>query len=409
MLNVDVVKKDFPILARAINGHKLVYLDSAATSQKPQVVIDAISAYYQTINANVHRGVYTLSEEATAAYEEARKKVADFIHGQKEEIIFVRNATEAINLVAHSWGRASIDKGDEIIVTEMEHHSNIVPWQILCEEKGAKLTVWEVEDGGTLNVKYLENLVTPKTKLLALTHVSNVLGTINDVESIIKTVKKLNPNTLILVDGAQAVPHFKVNVTHLDADFYVFTGHKMLGPMGIGVLWGKHEILESMPPFLGGGEMIREVAWRKTTYNDLPWKFEAGTPNVGGAIGLAAAINYLSQVELDEVRNHETKLTHYILEKLSTDNKIKIYGPTDVKKRAGVVSFNLAKVHAHDLAAVADSLGVAIRSGHHCAQPLIKSLGEQAVARASFYLYNDESDVDVLVQAIAKAKEIFKI
>ncbi len=409
MLNPDEIKKDFPILSREINGQRLVYLDSAATSQKPQVVIDTIAAYYQTINANVHRGVYTLSEEATAAYESARKKVADFVSAKKEEIVFVRNATEAINLVAYAWGRANINKGDEIVITEMEHHSNIVPWQILSVEKDAKLVIWPVEDDGTLNLENLENLITPQTKFVALSHVSNVLGTINDIEGIIKKIKGINPQIVVIVDGAQAVPHLKVNVNHLGADFYVFTGHKMLGPMGLGILWGRQEILDNMQPFLGGGEMIREVTWAKTTYNDLPWKFEAGTPNVEGAIGLGAAIDYLNQVGMDEIRDHEKKLIKYAMDKLSGDDQIKIYGPTDIEKKAGVISFNLEKVHAHDLAAVADSLGIAIRSGHHCAQPLIKSLGEQASARASFYLYNTEGDVDALIAAITKAKEVFKV
>lgn len=409
-MDINKIRKDFPILRRTVNGKRLVYLDNAATSQKPQAVLDALENYYREHNANVHRGVYTLSEEATALYEGARKKVADFISAPSvSEIIFTRNATEAINLVAYSWGRKNIRSGDEIIVSGMEHHSNLVPWQILAEETGSRLVVWKITEEGKLDISKLEKLVNGKTKLLAVAHVSNVLGTINPVEEIMVAVKKINPKTRLLIDGAQAVPHMKVNVARLGADWYAATGHKMLGPTGIGFLWGKKELLEAMGPFLSGGEMIKEVTWGKTTYNDLPWKFEAGTPNIAGAIGLGAAIDYLEKIGMDEIRKHEVELSEYLIGKLKNDHAVTVYGPQKSTDRSGVISFNLKSVHAHDLAAVADSFGVAIRSGHHCAQPLINSFGEAAAARASFYLYNDRQDIDGLLEAIEKAKEIFKL
>ncbi|HSX58048.1 MAG TPA: SufS family cysteine desulfurase, partial [Candidatus Saccharimonadales bacterium] len=339
--NLEKIRSDFPILKRKIYDHPLVYFDNAATSQKPKQVIAAIADYYENHNANVHRGVHKLSEEATEMYEGARKKVADFINGgDKRQIIFTRNATEAINLVAYTWGKANIKAGDEILLTEMEHHSNLVPWQILAREVGAKLKFIRINEKGELSDDW-EKLVTPKTKLIALTHVSNVLGTINPVKEISEKIKKINSEIKILIDGAQAAPHLPVSVQTLGCDFYVFTGHKMLGPTGIGVLWAKKEVQESMPPFLGGGDMILEVDLEKSTYNYFPWKFEAGTPNVAGAIGLGAACDYLTKIGMKRVREHEEELTIYALEQLKRVKNLKIYGPEKIEHRSGVISFNI--------------------------------------------------------------------
>ncbi len=417
-LDVEKIRGDFPILAREVHampagrhGKPLVYLDNAATSQKPREVISAIKNYYEQYNANVHRSVHQLSEEATKAYEEVREKIADFINAKSsKEVIFVRNATEAINLVAFSWGRANVKKGDEIILTEMEHHSNFVPWVILAKEKGAKLKFIPVNDNGELETGLeFEKLLTNKVKLVAFTHVSNVLGTINPVKEIIKSIRNQAPRAKILIDGAQAVPHMKVDIQDLDPDFYVFTGHKMLGPTGIGVLWGKQEILEEMSPFLGGGEMIREVSKEKVTFNDVPWKFEAGTPDVAGVIGLGAAIDYLNKVGMVSIREHEKDLTSYALKELSYLESVKVYGPLGGEKRSGVISFNLGDIHAHDLASVLDESGIAIRSGHHCAQPLMKVLGIMAAARISFYLYNTKEEIDFFLEELKKAKKMFQI
>lgn len=411
------IKTDFPILNRGVDGlpagkagKPLTYLDNAATSQKPRQVLEAIDTYYQKHNANVHRGIHTLSVEATEMYEAARSRVAKFV-GVKDpaEVIFVRNATEAINLVAYAWGRVNIEKGDEIVLTIMEHHSNLVPWQQLALENGAVLRVVPVDGNGELDLVAFRKAISSKTKLVTFTHVSNVLGTINDVKKLTKIVRDQRPETRILVDGAQAVPHMKVGIDSLGADFYVFTGHKMLGPMGIGVLWGKREILEAMPPFLFGGEMISKVTLKKTDWNQLPWKFEAGTPNVGGAIGLAAACDYLDGIGMENVRKHEIELMKYAIEKLSKIDGVMIYGPLDAKKRGGVVAFNVGSVHAHDVASILDSEGVAVRSGHHCAEPLMDFLGVSSVARASFYIYNTKDDVDKLVEGVKKVKETFKI
>ena len=415
--NIQKIRKDFPILARKIYGHDLVYFDNAATSQKPTQVIEAISDYYQNHNANVHRGVHKLSEEATEMYEEARKKVADFINGgDKRQIIFTRNATESINLVAYSWGRANIKKGDEILLTEMEHHSNLVPWQILAAEVGAKLKFIPINQSGELRVRSeeLRQYVTEKTKLVALTHVSNVLGTINPVKEVISELKTLNPQLKILIDGAQAVPHIPVSVQTLGCDFYAFTGHKMLGPTGIGVLWAKKELQEAMPPFLGGGDMILEVDLEKSSYNYIPWKFEAGTPNIAGAVGLGAACDYLAKIGMKNVREHEQDLTKYALEKLKTIKNLEVYGPEKLERRAGVISFNIVKdgklaIHPHDLASILDLHGIAIRSGHHCAQPLMKTLKIPAAARVSFHIYNTREEIDKLIPAIEKAKKTFRI
>jgi cysteine desulfurase/selenocysteine lyase len=404
------IRSDFPILGRKIHRKPLIYLDSAATSQKPKQVLDAMDEYYELHNANVHRGIHTLSVEATEAYEGARKKVADFVRVKDAaEIIFVRNATEAINLVAYSWGRLNINRGDEIVVTIAEHHSNFVPWQQLVVENGATLKIVPVTKNGELDQIAFRKALTKKTKLVAFFHVSNVLGTINDVGRLSLVVRRLAPNAKILVDGAQAVPHMPVDISKLGCDFYVFTGHKMLGPTGIGVLWGRRELLESMPPFMFGGEMISKVSLEKTTWNELPWKFEAGTPNISGVIGLGVAVDYLLKIGMDKVREHDIELTTYATNKLSKVDGVTIYGPSDVKKRGGVVAFNVGSVHAHDVASILDGEGVAIRSGHHCAQPLMDFLNITSCARASFYVYNTKDEVDSLVVGVLKVKEVFKI
>ncbi len=416
--NIEKIRSDFPILKRKIYNHDLVYFDNAATSQKPKQVIAAIADYYENHNANVHRGVHKLSEEATEMYESARKTVADFINGgDKRQIVFTRNATEAINLVAYSWGRANLKSGDEILLTEMEHHSNLVPWQMLAQEVGVKLKFIPIDERGELRIKNneLKTYLTAKTKLVALTHVSNVLGTINPVKEIIEQIKTYNPKIKVLIDGAQAVPHLPVSVQTLGCDFYVFTGHKMLGPTGIGVLWAKKELLEEMPPFLGGGDMILEVSFAKASYNYIPWKFEAGTPNVAGAIGLASACDYLAKVGMKRVREHEADLTKYAIDQLKSTPGVEIYGPEKLERRSGVISFNIVDkkgevvIHPHDLASILDGEGIAIRSGHHCAQPLMGVLGINAAARVSFHLYNTKAEIDKLLPAIEKAKKTFKI
>ena len=401
------IRADFPILSRQINGNRLVYLDSAATSQKPMAVIDAITDYYCRYNANVHRGVYQLAEEATAAYEDARARVASFVSaGSSEEIIFTRNATEAINLVAYSWGRANIGAGDAIAVSPAEHHSNFVPWQLLAQQQSATLELLELNEDGSLNIEHLEELLDSQpVKLVAVAAVSNVLGTINPIRQIADLVH--NRGGLVLVDAAQMAPHFPLDVRALKADFVAFTGHKMLGPMGIGVLWTRLEILDSMPPFLFGGEMIRRVNDTTSTWNDLPWKFEAGTPNVEGAIGLAAAIEYLTRLGMESVREHEVSLVAYALDRLSAMDGISIFGPSDADLRGGVVAFNIEGIHPHDLASIVDRHeGVCIRAGHHCAQPLHIRLGLAASARASFYVYNDRDDVDKLCRGIEVARSV---
>lgn len=412
-MNVSALRKDFPILARKVNGKTIVYLDNAATSQKPRQVIDAVSNYYKNFNANVHRGIHTLTTEATDAYEGARQKVADFVGaGDKSEIVFVRNADEAINLVAYSWGRNNIGNGDEIVLTIAEHHANFVPWQQLAVENGAVLKVVPVDDSGELDIAAFKGALTKKTKLATFVHVSNVLGTINPAEKLVSIVRGQNPNVAILIDGAQAVPHFPVDVAKIGCDFYAFTGHKMLGPTGIGVLWSKREILEQMPPFNFGGDMISEVTLEKSSWNDLPWKFEAGTPNIEGAIGLGAAVGYLSKVGMENVRKHEVELTDYALKKLSSVEGLKILGPVVAKKRCGVIAFNLyqdkKEIPPHDIASILDKEGVEIRSGYNCVEPLLAFLGTGPVARASFYLYNTKEEVDRLVKGIEKIKEVFK-
>lgn len=415
-LNTRKIRSDFPILKRKIHGKDLIYFDNAATSQKPNQVIEAISGYYKNHNANVHRGVHKLSEEATEAYEASRKKVANFVNaGDSRQIVFVKNATEAINLVTFSWGRANIKKGDEILLTEMEHHSNLVPWQQLAKEVGAKLKFIPVKENGLLETEEIKNLMGDKTRLVSFTHASNVLGTINPVKQMVEEIKKLNPETKILVDGSQAVPHMQVSIQSIKPDFYVFTGHKMLGPTGVGVLYAKKELLEAMDPFIFGGDMILEVDWQESSWNYIPWKFEAGTPNIAGVIGLGAAVDYLSEIGMRSVREHEKELTSYALEKLSKVKNLVVYGPENAEKRGGVISFNIVDkkgkvaIHPHDLASILDAEGIATRSGHHCTQPLMKILDIPAAARISFNIYNTKEEVDKLMPAIEKAKNIFRV
>ncbi|MBI2327040.1 cysteine desulfurase [Candidatus Curtissbacteria bacterium] len=409
-MNIQKIRNDFPILKRKINGKLLAYLDNAATSQKPKQVIDMLSHYYSKHNANVHRGIHTLSVEATEELELARKKVADFVGvSDPSEIVFVRNATEAINLVAYAWGRLNIEKGDEIVLTVAEHHSNFVVWQQLAMENGAVLKIVPIDENGEVDQEAFKEALTKKTKLVTFCHVSNVLGTINPVEKLVSIVKGQWSNVIILIDGAQAVPHVPVDIPRIGCDFYVFTGHKMLGPTGIGVLWGKREILEEMPPFLFGGEMISKVRLDNSTWNELPWKFEAGTPNIAGAIGLGAAVDYLSKIGMENVRAHEIELTEYAISRLSGIQDIRILGQKDSKKRGGVISFNVGNIHAHDVASILDSEGIAIRSGHHCAQPLMEFLGISSAARASSYVYNNFEEIDRLVEGVMKVKKTFKI
>ena len=407
MIDTQAIRRDFPILSRQINGKPLVYLDNAATSQKPKQVIKAVSEYYRRHNANVHRGIHTLAEEATNSYEEARKKVARFINARSErEVVFVRNATEAINLVAYAWGKRNLKQGDEILTTVMEHHSNLVPWQIVARETGSTLKFLDIDEDGFLKLDDLEKLLTPKTKLVAVTWVSNVLGTINPVREITKAAHA--KGALVLVDGAQRAPHVPIDVQREGFDFLAFTGHKMLAPMGIGVLWVRQKILEEMDPFLSGGDAIKEVTLEETIFNDLPWKFEAGTPNVGGVVGLGAAVDYLSKIGMKNIRTHSEQLTAYGLKRLNQVKSLKIYGPSDSNDRGSVFSFTIDGIHPHDLATALDQEGIAIRSGHHCAMPLHTRLGVTATARASFYLYNTEEEIDRLVEGIEKAKKIFR-
>ena len=409
-LSIENIRKDFPILDRRVRDNKpLVYLDNASTTQKPKQVIDTITNYYNNYNANIHRSVYSIAEEATEAYEKTRDKVAKFINATKrEEIIFVRGTTEGINLVAYAWGRKNIKEGDIIVTTEYEHHSNIVPWQLLVKEKGAKLEYIGVDDDGELILDQLDKyLATGKVKLVTFSLMSNVLGTISDYEKIISKCKQAGVKTL--VDAAQAVPHMRVDLEKLGCDFFAFSGHKMLGPTGVGVLWVKKEVLETMDPFHGGGDMIREVHKYETTWNDLPYKFEAGTPNIADVIGFGAALDYLSNLGMDNIRNHEIELTKYALEKMSQIKGIVIYGTKDISKRGGVISFNFHDVHPHDIATIVDREGIAIRSGHHCAQVLMERLDVAATNRASFYIYNTKDDVDKLIQSLAKVSELFKL
>jgi cysteine desulfurase/selenocysteine lyase len=403
-LDVERVRADFPILNQEVYGKPLVYLDSAATAQKPRAVIDAIAKYYLQDNANVHRGVHLLSERATQAYEGARGKVKRFINAAHDhEIVFVRGTTEAINLVAQTYGRRRVQAGDEILITEMEHHSDIVPWQILCEEKGAVLRVAPIDDDGQLILEELERLIGPRTRLLALAHVSNALGTVNPIRRIVELAHLRQ--VPVLVDGAQAAPHLALDMQALGCDFYAFSGHKLFGPTGIGILYGKTELLEEMPPYQGGGDMISSVTFEKTTYNKLPYKFEAGTPDIAGAVGLGAAIDYLNALGLSAIAAHEHDLLAYGTEALRRVPGLRLIGTA--KEKASVLSFSLGDLHPHDVGTILDREGIAIRAGHHCAQPLMRRLGVAATVRASLAFYNRREDIDALVSGLRKVEEVF--
>jgi cysteine desulfurase / selenocysteine lyase len=402
--DVERVRADFPILAQTVRGHKLVYLDNAATSHKPKVVLDAIVHYYQCDNANIHRGVHYLSERSTEEYEAARNSVQAFLHaGRPSEIIFVRSATEAINLVAQTFGRVHVGRGDEVLITAMEHHSNIVPWQLVCEEKDAKLRVAPINDRGELILEEFEALLGARTKIVAVGHVSNALGTVNPVGEIIRLAHQRN--IPVLVDGAQAVPHMAVNVQELDCDFYAFSGHKVYGPTGIGALYGKTDLLDRMPPYQGGGDMISSVTFEKTVYNKLPHKFEAGTPHMAGAVGLRAALEYLDRLGLDAIAAYEHELLGYATEKVSALPGVRLIGTA--RQKAGVLSFVMDGVHPHDIGTILDQEGIAIRTGHHCAQPVMERFGVDATARASISFYNTKEEIDRLVGGIQKVREVF--
>lgn len=405
MVDLETIRKDFPLLNQQINGYPLAFLDSAATSQKPSVVLDTLADYYHRYNANVHRGVYQLSEQATEAMEAARAKVQKFIGARSpREVIFTRNATESINLVANSWGRNNLRPGDRILLSMMEHHANLVPWQVIAQATGAELDFIPVDGSGRLALDELPALLSERTKLVAITQMSNVLGTINPVHEIAAEAHRVG--ALILVDGAQSVSHLPVNVQELGCDFLVFSGHKMCGPTGIGVLWGRKELLEAMPPFMLGGGMICEVSLHSSTWNELPWKFEAGTPAIGETIGLGAAVDYLQTIGMERIHAHEQALVDYALDALATVAGIKIFGPP-AAERGGVVAFNLGDIHGHDIATTLDGRGIAVRAGRHCCQPLMDALGATATTRASFYLYSTEDEVDRLVLALEECKSIY--
>ncbi len=400
------IRSYFPILNQEVNGHPLVYLDSAATSQKPVQVIETIENYYREYNSNVHRGVHTLGTRATDAYEGAREKVRKFISASSiEEIIFTRGTTTALNTVAQSYAMENVKEGDEIVITPMEHHSNIIPWQQVAKKTGATLKYLPLQADGTIALADVENTITPATKVVSITYVSNVLGVINPIKEIAAIAHK--NGAVLVVDAAQGAPHVKIDVQDLDCDFLGFSGHKMCGPTGIGVLYGKKHLLENMEPIEFGGEMIDFVGLYESTWKELPWKFEAGTPIIAGVIGLGAAIDFLEEIGLENITEHEHKLAAYAMEKLSSINGLTIYGPHNANNRAGVITFNIEDVHPHDVATVLDAEGIAVRAGHHCAQPLMKWLNVSATARASFYLYNSEEDVDKLVEGIGKTKEYF--
>ena len=403
MIAIEQIRLQFPILSRKVNNQSLVYFDNGATTQKPKAVLDAIQKYYSEINANIHRGVHTLSQEATDAYEHSRKTIADFINSkQVHEIIFTRGTTESINLVASCFGKKYVNAGDEILVTEMEHHSNIVPWQLICEERGAKLKVIPVDDNGELILSELKNLLTPKTKLLALTHVSNTLGTVNDVKEIISLAHK--NGTAVLVDGAQAIAHTEVDVQDLDCDFYCFSGHKMYGPTGIGVLYGKEKFLNEFLPYQSGGGMIKEVSFEQTTFTNLPYKFEAGTPNIEGGIVLGATVEWMKNIGIENISAHENELLQYAIQQLKTIDGIRIIG--EAKHHASAVSFLLGNIHPYDVGVILDKLGIAVRTGHHCNQPLMKRFNIPGTVRASFAVYNTMEEVDKLIEGVKQAKKM---
>ena len=404
ILDVESIRKDFPILQRKVHGKPLIYFDNAATSQKPKQVIDAITEYYQNYNANIHRSIHQLGEEATAAYEKAREKVSDFINSPtSQSVIFTKNSTEGLNLLAYSL-TADLKKDDEIVISQLEHHSNFVPWQQMAKNYGLKLKFIEIDKEGNLDGESIKKTITKKTKIVSISHISNAIGTINPVEDIAKIAHENGAK--IIIDGSQSVPHMPVDVQKIDADFYVFTGHKMLGPTGVGVLYGKKEFLQEMRPFLFGGEMIREVGFENTTFNELPYKFEAGTPNIVEGIGLGVAVDYLTKIGMKNVYEHDKQITEYAIEKLKGVSGVEVYGP---KQRGSIASFNVKGVHAHDVSQILDSEGVAIRAGHHCCMPLMSVMKLQATARASFYIYNTEKEVDVMINAIHKVKKVFGV
>jgi cysteine desulfurase / selenocysteine lyase len=408
IVNSYELRNDFPIFRKKINGKDLVYLDNASTTQKPYTVIDSITDFYSNYNSNIHRAVYQLAEEATKMYEQSREKIANFINVRPEEIIFTRNTTESINLIAHSWARLNLKKDDGVAITEIEHHSNIVPWQILSQEIGTRLEYVGIDENGFLDLEHMIELISSKKiKLVSLSHMSNVLGTIVPIERIIRIAHE--NGIPVIVDGAQSVPHMPVNVKNMDCDFLVFSAHKMLGPTGVGVLYAKKEHLEKMKPFLGGGDMIKEVFKFHTDYNEVPYKFEAGTPNIADVVGFGAAIEYLEKIGMENIRKHEIYLTDYALESMLSLKHVTIYGPRDPKARGGVISFNIADIHPHDLATIMNDHGIAIRSGHHCAQVLMQRLDVPATSRASFYIYNTKEEIDSFVNAIKEAGRIFKI
>ena len=400
------LRAQFPALAQEVGGHPLVYLDNAATSQKPQSVLDALAAYYENDNANVHRGIHELSRRATTAFEGARVKLAKFIGApDSAELVWTRGTTEAINLVASSWGMDTLGDGDEILLSSLEHHSNIVPWQLVASRTGARLRYIEMDEQGRLILDYLPELLTDRTRMVAVSHISNALGTVNPIREIVDQAKQVG--ALVLVDGAQAVPHRRVDVQELGCDFYAFSGHKMCGPTGSGGLWARRSLLESMPPYQGGGEMIRMVERDMSTWAEIPHKFEAGTPNIAGAIALGAAADFLDEVGFNAIAEHERELLSYALERLDDMGGITVYGPTDLDERSGVISFTMGDAHPHDISTILDSRGIAIRAGHHCAQLVMQHFGISATARASFYLYNSTDDVDRLIEGLASVKKIF--
>ena len=402
--DVEKIRNDFPILSQKVRGKNLCYLDNAATTQKPKIVINELNRYYETLNSNVHRGVHSLSEMATQAYEESRIKIRDFIHASSEqEIIFTRGTTEGINLVAQSFGRLNLKEGDEVIISAMEHHSNIVPWQIICEEKGAKLKIIPIDNNGEIIFEEYERLLSEKTKIVAIVYVSNSLGTINPVKKIID--KAHDFGVPVLIDGAQAIQHLKVDIQELDCEFFVFSGHKIYGPTGIGVLYGKKNLLEAMPPYMGGGDMISKVTFEKTTYNQLPYKFEAGTPNIADTIGLKKALEYVNQIGIDKISTYEKELLDYATESLSQVEGLKIIGQS--KEKSSVISFVFDNVHPHDVGTFLDFEGIAVRTGHHCTQPVMDRFNIPATTRASFALYNTKEEVDVLVNGLKKVLEVF--
>jgi len=403
-IDFESIRKDFPILQRKVHGKPLIYLDNAATSQKPVQVMDSITNYYKNYNANIHRSIHTLGEEATEKYEEAHDKVAEFINADSyQNVVFTKNTTESLNLLAYSL-TAKLKKGDEIVISEMEHHSNFVPWQQLAKQRDLKLKFIKITKEGLLDAGSINQNITKKTKIVSITHVSNVLGTINPIKDIAKIAHE--NEAIMIADGAQSTPHMPIDVKNLDVDFYAFSGHKMLGPTGIGVLYGKRDLLDEMQPFLYGGEMIREVKFDDTKFNDLPWKFEAGTMNIVEGIGLGVAIDYLSDIGMEQIQKRDKELVGYAMEKLQELTDMTIYGP---KERGAVVSFNVKGVHAHDVSQILDSEGVAIRAGHHCCMPLMSVLGVPATARASFYLYNTEEEIDVFIRALDKVKKVFGV